>query len=74
MTFDANDLITMLRTGISGDISANPAYDGDFELALSRITARALLMPGSTDLFFPPQDNKYEAPHMPNAFFLPIES
>jgi len=74
LSFDANDLITMLRTGISGDISANPAYDGDFELALSRITARALVMPGSTDLFFPPQDNQYEAEHMPNARFLPIES
>ncbi|MGM1047399.1 MAG: alpha/beta fold hydrolase [Bacillota bacterium] len=74
LTFDANDLITMLRTGITGDISANPVYDGDFELALSRITARALVMPGSTDLFFPPQDNKYEAQHMPDALFLPIES
>jgi homoserine O-acetyltransferase len=74
LTFDANDLITMLRTGITGDISANPAYNGDFELALSKITARALVMPGSTDLFFPPQDNQYEAQHMPNALFLPIES
>ncbi|MBH5319386.1 alpha/beta fold hydrolase [Paenibacillus sp. GSMTC-2017] len=73
-TFDANDLITMLRTGITGDVSADPAYDGDFELALSRITARALVMPGSTDLFFPPQDNKYETQHMPAALFLPIES
>ncbi|MGG1651603.1 alpha/beta fold hydrolase [Paenibacillus sp. NRS-1780] len=74
LTFDANDLITMLRTGITGDISANPTYNGDFDLALSRITARALVMPGSTDLFFPPQDNKAEASLMPNAFFLPIES
>jgi homoserine O-acetyltransferase/O-succinyltransferase len=74
LTFDANDLITMLRTGITGDISANPVYDSDFELALSRITARALVMPGSTDLFCPPQDNKYEVKHMPGALFLPIES
>jgi homoserine O-acetyltransferase len=74
LTFDANDLITMLRTGITGDISANLTYNGDFELALSRITARALVMPGSTDLFFPPQDNKYEAQHMPSVHFLPIES
>ncbi|MEH6941998.1 alpha/beta fold hydrolase [Bacillus sp. JJ722] len=74
LTFDANDLITMLRTGITGDISANPVYNGNFELALSRITARALVMPGSTDLFFPPQDNEYETRHMPSAIFLPIES
>ncbi|MEC1177235.1 alpha/beta fold hydrolase [Metasolibacillus meyeri] len=74
LSFDANDLIAMLRTGITGNISANPTFDGNFELALSKITARALVMPGSTDLFFPPEDNKYEAQHMPNAFFLPIES
>ncbi|MEK4292448.1 alpha/beta fold hydrolase [Paenibacillus sp. FSL R5-0914] len=74
LTFDANDLITMLRTGIHGDISANQRYQGDFELALSKITSRALVMPGSTDLFFPPEDNEYETHHMHNAIFLPIES
>ncbi|WP_152393139.1 alpha/beta fold hydrolase [Paenibacillus guangzhouensis] len=74
LTFDANDLITMLNTGITSDISANPMYGGDFELALSKITARALVMPGSTDLFFPPQDNHYEVQHMPCALFHPIES
>lgn len=74
LTFDANDLITMLRSGITGDISNNQAYEGDFELALRNITARALVMPGSSDLFFPPQDNKYEAELMPDALFLPIES
>ncbi|WP_324727656.1 alpha/beta fold hydrolase [Lysinibacillus fusiformis] len=74
LSFDANDLISMLRTGITGNISANSTYDGDFELALSKITAIALVMPGSTDLFFPPEDNNYDALHMPNARFLPIES
>lgn len=74
LSFDANDLISMLRTGITGNISDNSTYDGDFELALSKITARALVMPGSTDLFFPPEDNNYDALHMPNACFLPIES
>lgn len=74
LTFDANDLISMLRTGITGDISTNPIYDGDFELALSRITARSLVMPGSTDLFFTPEDNKYDIEHMPNVLFFPIES
>ncbi|QDQ02374.1 alpha/beta fold hydrolase [Lysinibacillus fusiformis] len=73
-SFDANNLITMLRTGITGDISANSIYNGNFELALSNITAKALVMPGSTDLFFPPQDNEYETRHMPNAICLPIES
>ncbi|MGE8205391.1 alpha/beta fold hydrolase [Heyndrickxia sp. NPDC080065] len=74
LSFDANDLIAMLRTGINGDISANPQDNGNFEQALKRITAHALVMPGSTDLFFPPKDNAYEVKHMPNAVFRPIES
>lgn len=74
LEYDANDLIAMLRTGIEGDISTNPLYNGDFALALSRITSRALVMPGSTDLFFPPEDNEYEVSRMPNALFRPIES
>lgn len=74
LSFDANDLIAVLRTGISGDISANPLDKGHFEQALNRIAAQALVMPGSTDLFFPPEDNAYEVKHMPNAIFQPIES
>lgn len=74
LSFDANDLIAVLRTGISGDISANPLDKGNFEQALNRIAAQALVMPGSTDLFFPPEDNAYEVKHMPNAIFQPIES
>ncbi|GKS13425.1 homoserine O-acetyltransferase [Paenibacillus chitinolyticus] len=73
-SFDANDLIAMLRTGIHGDISATPADNGNFEQALNRITAPALVMPGSTDLFFPPGDNAYEVEHMPNAVYRPVES
>lgn len=71
-TYDANDLIAMLRTGIHADISANPVDNGNFEQALSRIAARAYVMPGSTDLFFPPEDSAYEVKHMPNADFQPI--
>ncbi|SCW33150.1 homoserine O-acetyltransferase [Paenibacillus tianmuensis] len=74
LSFDANDLIAMLRTGIHGDISANLEDNGNFEQALNRITAHALVMPGSTDLFFPSEDNAYEVKHMPNAIFRPIES
>lgn len=74
LSFDANDLIAVLRTGINGDISANPLDKGNFEQALNRIAAQALVMPGSTDLFFPPEDNAYEVKHMPNTIFQPIES
>lgn len=74
LSFDANDLIAMLRTGITGDISANTEYNRNFEQALNKITAHALVMPGSTDLFFPPEDNAYEVKHMPNVIYQRIES
>ncbi|OPG95643.1 hypothetical protein B2I21_19865 [Chryseobacterium mucoviscidosis] len=56
LSFDANDLITMLRTGRSGDISDNPVDRYNFEQALRKISSPALVMPGSNDLFFTPED------------------
>ena len=50
---DANNLLAMLWTWQHGDISANELYDGDFERALGAIKARAIVMPGQTDLYFP---------------------
>jgi homoserine O-acetyltransferase len=52
---DANNLLAMLWTWQKGDISANELYDGDFERALGAIKARAVVMPGQTDLYFPPK-------------------
>ena len=65
--WDANNLLAKLRTWQTGDIAANPAYGGDFEAALRAITARAILMPCTQDLYFPPEDNVIEARSMPNA-------
>jgi homoserine O-acetyltransferase len=71
---DANNLLTMAWTWQEGDISANSEYNGDFEKALGSIKAKAMVMPGQTDLYFTPEDNEYEAKHMPNATFRPIPS
>jgi homoserine O-acetyltransferase len=71
---DANNLLAMAWTWQHADISANPMYNGDFEKALRSIKARAVVMPGRTDLYFTPEDNEYEAKLMPNATFRPIES
>ncbi|HTK08582.1 MAG TPA: alpha/beta fold hydrolase [Ktedonobacteraceae bacterium] len=71
---DANNLLAMAWTWSHADISANPLYHGDFEKALSSIKARAIVMPGRTDLYFTPEDGEYEARRMPNATFRPIES
>ena len=72
--WDANDLLAKLHTWQLGDISANERYRGDFERALGAIRARAILVPCTTDLYFPPEDNAIEAEHMPNAALRPYES
>jgi len=71
---DANNLITMARTWMAGDISANPKYQSDFEAALRGITCRAIVMPGDTDLYFRVPDNEFEVNRMPNAELRPIPS
>ena len=71
---DAGNLMAMLWTWQNGDISANELYHGDFERALGAISAKAIVMPGQTDLYFPPEDNAYEVAHMPHAEFRPIPS
>ncbi len=72
--WDANDLLAMLATWQAGDISAGPLYNGDFKAALGAIGARAILMPCSQDLYFPPEDNEIEARHMSNARYRPYDS
>lgn len=74
MRRDANDLLGMLRTWQQADISKNEQFDGDFEAALAAITARAIIMPGQTDLYFTVADNEIEAEHMPRAEVRPIPS
>jgi homoserine O-acetyltransferase/O-succinyltransferase len=50
----------MLWTWQNSDISNNEVYGGNFEKALSSITAKAIVMPARTDLYFPPEDNEIE--------------
>lgn len=74
VSLDPHNLLSMLWTGQHGDISTNAMYDGDFEKALGSIKARAVVMPGATDLYFTPEDSQYETERMPNAIFRPIQS
>ena len=71
---DAADLYAQLRTWCAGDISANPLYGGDLHRALRAITARVLLMPGETDLYFRVADNAAELPYLRDAVLTPIPS
>ena len=71
---DANDLLAMLGTWMHADISANARYGGNLEQALMAIKAQAVIMPGSTDLYFTEHDARYEASFIPNAIVSPLSS
>ena len=47
-------------------------YNGDFAKALGAITARALIMPSETDLYFTVEDNRREVALMKSAELAPI--
>jgi homoserine O-acetyltransferase len=64
---DANNLLAMAWTWQHADIGATPGFNGSFERALASITARTLVMPGATDLYFPPEDGAYEVEHIHGA-------
>jgi homoserine O-acetyltransferase len=71
---DGNDLLAQLDTWMLSDISDNDRYHGDLHAALGAITARAVVMPGSHDLYFTAEDSERETAAMPNAEFRPIQS
>ena len=64
LKWDANNLLTKIWTWQHGDISDNDIYRRDFKAALAAIRARAIVMPCSTDLYFPPDDNAAEFEQM----------
>lgn len=71
---DANNLLAVLDTWQTADISANSRYNGDFIAALGAIRARTTVMPCSTDLYFTEHDAAWETSHMSNAECRPLIS
>ncbi|KAI9162757.1 substrate transporter [Paramyrothecium foliicola] len=57
---EPENLLTMLHTWQSGDVSKQEPYNGDFEMAMAAVKARTLVLPSQTDLYFPPEDSEYE--------------
>ncbi|KAH7323271.1 Alpha/Beta hydrolase protein [Stachybotrys elegans] len=57
---DPENLLVMLHTWQSGDISKQEPYNGDFIRALAAIKAKTLVLPCETDLYFPPDDSEFE--------------
>jgi len=72
--WDANNLLAKLNTWQRADIANHSRFNGDFNLAMSAITARTIVMPCCTDLYFPPEDSEIEVAAMTNAELRVIES
>lgn len=86
-TKDTYDLLHHLKTWIEADITLTPkreytsplgkrSSDEQYRRALSSIKSRALVMPGLTDLYFPPADSAFEVQNLANATLavIPCES
>jgi homoserine O-acetyltransferase len=71
---DANNLILQMRTWQHHNVGDTPGFGGDVEKALRSIKAPFLYMPSETDLYFPLEDARYEAPFIPHGELLPIPS
>lgn len=71
---DASNLLSMIETWKRSDISDNETYQGNLAKALGAITARTLIMPSQTDLYFTPEDNLIAARQMNSARYFPIPS
>ena len=68
------NLYAQALTWQHADISANELYDGDLPRALAAITARVLLMPSATDLYFRVADNEAELGYLRHAELATIPS
>lgn len=64
---DANNLLAQIWTGQHADISTNDTYEGDLDRALGSIKADTIVMPASSDLYFPVADAAEEARRIPGA-------
>jgi homoserine O-acetyltransferase len=60
----AANLYAQALTWQEADISADDRYSGDLPTALAAITARVLLIPSATDLYFRVADNEAELAHL----------
>ena len=68
------DMLSMIETWMKSDFSDNSIYNGDLTKALGSIKSRAIIMPSTTDLYFPVVDSEIETRLMPNAELRPIHS
>ena len=72
--WDANNLLAKIATWKANDISFGPHYKNDIKKALRSIRAQTILIPCTQDLYFRPEDNVFEAQHIPNVEIHPYDS
>jgi len=68
------DLYHQTLTWMAADVSAHPRFGGDLGAALGAITARSLIMPCNTDMYFAVADNEAEVALMQNAELTIVDS
>ncbi len=64
---DANDLLAQMWTWWHNDLGDHPTFGGDFDAALSAISARTIVIQADTDQYFPPVDSEHEVSRIPQA-------
>jgi len=72
--YDANDLLCVLQTWQRADISDNARHHGNLVQALRAIEARTIVMPSSTDLYFPVEDSRLEVAELRHAELRVLDS
>jgi len=74
LRWDANNLLSKLLTWKTADIGRHLKFGNSFKNAMRSITARTIVMPCRTDLYFPPEDSETEVSFMQNASLRVIDS
>ena len=72
--YDARDLLSMIETWQAHDVGGPRGSDDDYAAAMAAITASCLIMPSSTDLYFPPEDSADEVSLLAHGRLAVIES
>jgi homoserine O-acetyltransferase len=72
--WDARDLLSMIETWQAHDVGGLGASDDDYAAAMATITAPCLIIPSSTDLYFPPEDSADEVALLAHGRLAVIES
>jgi len=72
--WDANNLLSKLKTWQLNDISKGSIYKNNYIKALKSIRAKTILMPCNQDLYFRTEDNKFEKKYISRSSLRPIDS